>query len=264
MPLIDFTPIVLMLSGLVLGGVLVWYVPRRRHAGRRSTRQWRAESVTTQMIAERVCSVGKLVALEVSAKEIATASAGWSWLPPLIFNQAKLAMIFHFEKQYSIDLASISPDDVREIAPGKCRLRLPLIVGQLRLTNMTPYDIQSARVLGLLDLIPMTAERQKDLMQRAQQQAAGLFEAWDARYLAEARVSAERQLKMLMDLLGTQVEFEWGAGVYQPEPVQGASAASIAERRDGATSAELAAPEAADPARRVSIRRLLQGARLTA
>ncbi|MBC7772278.1 MAG: DUF4230 domain-containing protein [Pyrinomonadaceae bacterium] len=264
MPWIDFTPIVLILSGLLLGGSLMWYIPRRSGKHSRDRRQWRTENVSTQMIAERVCSVGKLVALEVSAKEIATASAGWSWLPPLIFNQAKLAMIFHFEKQYSIDLASISADDIREIGPGKCRLRLPLIVGQLRLTNMTPYDIQSARVLGLLDLIPMTAERQKDLMERAQHQAAGLFEAWDARYLAEARVSAERQLRMLMDLLGTQVEFEWGAGVFQPEIVAPAKVTATVLQSPAPPQAIVEARATANPGRRLLIQRWLQEARVSA
>ena len=42
----------------------------------------------------------------------------------------------------------------------------------MRLIDMTPYDIQSARILGLLDLIPMTADRQRELMKKAQTQQA--------------------------------------------------------------------------------------------
>jgi len=209
MPILDPTPVLLLLGGMLGGGALAWYLLRRLRPVQAARPRWNDDRVQIQMIADRVRGVGKLVALEVSAKEIATASAGWAWLPPLILSQAKLAMIFHFEKQYSLDLASIRTEDVRELEPGKCRLKLPPIEGTLRLTNMTPYDIQSARVLGLLDLIPMTAERQKELMERAQHQAAGLFETWEARYHAEARASAERHLTALMEMLGVRVELEW-------------------------------------------------------
>ncbi len=211
MPILDPTSLVLLLAGVLVGGGAMFYAFRRLRRGQPTGAKWRDDRVELQMIADRVRSVGKLVALEVSAKEIATASAGWSWLPPLIFNQAKLAMIFHFDKQYWLDLACVRPEDVRDLGGGKFRVSLPMIQGQLRLTNMTPYDIQSARVLGLLDLIPMTAERQKELMDRAQHQASSLFEAWDGRYRAEARAAAERQIHTLFGMLGVVVECDWPA-----------------------------------------------------
>ncbi len=165
--------------------------------------------VESDTIAERVRSVGKLVGLEVCAKEIATATSGWSWAPPMLLSQAKLAMIFHFERQYYVDLATVQPSDVRKLGPGRYRLRLPSVQGDLRLTDVTPYDIQSGRVLGLLDVIQMNAQRQKDLMARAQEQAAELYTAGDTRYKLEARASIERQLNTLFSLLGSSVEFEW-------------------------------------------------------
>ena len=222
MPIIDPTALIVLLSGVLVGGGGMWYAfSRFRKRGSAIRPKWRDDRVHLQMIADRVQSVGRLIALEVSAKEIATASAGWSWLPPLIFNQAKLAMIFHFEKQYWVDLASVRPQDVRDLGGGKYRVTLPSIEGRLRLTNMTPYDIQSARVLGLLDLIPMTAERQKELMDRAQHQASSLFEAWDGRYRAEARSAAERQIHTLFGMMGVVVECEWPAE-HAPEPVRAA------------------------------------------
>jgi hypothetical protein len=212
MPIFDPTPIVLVLLGVTLGAVGVWWVMRkfRRRTG---VKPFREERIVTQTIAERVRSVGKLVALEVCAKEITTASAGWGWLPPLILSQARLAMIFHFEKQYSLDLALIRPQDVVELAPGRFRLRLPEMDGALRLIDMTPYDIQSARILGLLDLIPMTADRQRDLMKKAQSQAASIFENSDKKYLGEARASAERHLRSLLEMMDVRAEFVW------PEPL---------------------------------------------
>jgi hypothetical protein len=226
--LFDPTPIVLVMAGLTIGGVGTWYALRRL---RRLTSGWREraagrfareERVVSQALAERVRSVGKLVALEVCAKEITTASAGWGWLPPLILSQARLAMIFHFEKQYSLDLSQIRPDDIVETEPGRFRVRLPEMDGVLRLIDMTPYDIQSARILGLLDLIPMTADRQRELMKKAQTEAASLFEHSDRKYLGEARLSAERHVRALLEMMGVKVEFEWPersrVTVVQPEP----------------------------------------------
>jgi hypothetical protein len=153
--------------------------------------------------------VGKLVGLEVCAKEIATATSGWAWLPPLLLSQARLAMIFNFEKQYTVDLSLVEPEDVQEVGVGRFRLTLPPMQGHLRLLDVTPYDIQSAKVLGLLDLVAMTADRQKDLMRKAQQQAASLYEQNDERYLAQARVSVERHLRSLLELFGIEVEVRW-------------------------------------------------------
>jgi hypothetical protein len=229
--LFDPTPIVLVLLGATLGAGSVWYV-LRRFRKRVAKRPFRDERVVTQTIAERVRAVGKLVALEVCAKEITTASAGWGWLPPLILSQARLAMIFHFEKQYSLDLALLRPEDITELGPGRFRLRLPEMDGALRLIDMTPYDIQSARILGLLDLIPMTADRQRELMKKAQSQAASIFENSDKKYLGEARVSAERHLRSLLEMMELHVEFTWPEeqAAATPEPLPEPPAVSLRPR----------------------------------
>jgi len=200
--------VVLAVVAFVLGGLAAWVVVSRlpRRAFRREDR------VGIQTVVERVRAVGKLVGLEVCAKEIATATSGWAWLPPILLSQARLAMIFHFEKQYTVDLARVGPEDVRELSRGRFSMRLPPIQGSLRLIDVTPYDIQAAKVLGLLDLVSMTADRQKDLMRKAQQQAAELYEASDERYLSAARLSVERHLRSLMELFGVDVEVAWHDG----------------------------------------------------
>ncbi|MBX3359586.1 MAG: DUF4230 domain-containing protein [Phycisphaeraceae bacterium] len=219
--MIDITPLILIGTGLALGGLGVWFVTRKFRGWSGSRR--RQERIVTQTIAERVRAVGKLVALEVFAKEIATATTGWAWLPPLLLSQARLAMIFNFEKQYFVDLSRVRTEDVERLEPevaagvptggGRFRVRLPKIEGSLRTIDITPYDIQNARVLGLLDVIPMTADRQRDLMKRAQEQAAELYKSNDERYLREAKLSAERHLKSLMELFGVRVEVVWDEGV---------------------------------------------------
>lgn len=192
-----------------------WIVARRRKAV--------PAVVTAHVLAERVRAVGKLVALEVCAKEIATAKHGWDWLPPILLSPARLAMIFHFEKQFSVDLSRLGRGDVREVAPGRFRIILPPLTGALRLTDVSPYDIQSGRILGLLDIIQMTAERQGSLMRSAQEHATTLYRGEDERYMAAARLSAERQLSSLLDLFGVEVEIHWRDG--DAEPTDGASRA---------------------------------------
>ncbi|HCT46206.1 MAG TPA: hypothetical protein DF699_13435, partial [Phycisphaerales bacterium] len=102
------------------------------------------------MLTERVRAVGKLVGLEVHAKEIATATKGFNWLPPILLSQAKVAMIFQFEKQYAVELGSLDERDVEDMGNGRFRVTLPPIVGSLRLMDVEPYDIQQGRVLGLV------------------------------------------------------------------------------------------------------------------
>lgn len=196
----------LIVMGVVVGTLGTVLVLRR--FGARAP----LETVRTQTIFERVSAVGRLVALEVCAKEIATSRKGWGWLPPIILSQAKLAMIFHFEKQYSIDLTRMRPDDVKKLGPDRYRVLLPPIEGALRLTDVTPYDIQAGRVLGLLDIIQVDAPTQQELMRNAQAQAAALYETNERRYDGEARRSVERQLRALLALFDVQVEFEWPAG----------------------------------------------------
>lgn len=167
------------------------------------------DRVSLRMLTERVRAVGKLVGLEVHAKEIATATTGWNWLPPILLSQAKVAMIFQFEKQYAIELGSLREKDVTEVSPGRFRVSLPPVVGSLRLMDVEPYDIQQGRVLGLLDVINMNAERQNLLMRTAQEQAAELFEKNDERYIAQARQAMERQLHSIARLFDVELEIEW-------------------------------------------------------
>ena len=207
------TAVIVVPAAFLLGGGTAWFVLRKFRAAASAPPQ-----VTVHAIAERVRSVGKLVGLEVCAKEIATATSGWAWLPPLLLSQARLAMIFHFEKQYTVDLAWLGPHDVTELPGGSFRVTLPPVRGSLRLIDVTPYDIQNARVLGLLDVIPMTADRQRALMSRAQQEAAELFGANDARYAADARASVERHLRSLLNLFGVGIQIAWREAPAEPAP----------------------------------------------
>lgn len=209
MPLLDPT-LVLVLGAFALGIGATWFVSRKiRRWGWGGWRPAREDRVVIQTIAERVRAVGRLVGLEVCAKEIATATTGWTWLPPLLLSQARLAMIFHFEKRYWCDLSRVGAPDLTTRPDGSILVTLPPIEGALRIIDVVPYDIQNARVLGLLDVIPMNAERQKALMSRAQQQAAEFLAANDARYAAEARASVERQLTTLLSLFGLRVGIAW-------------------------------------------------------
>lgn len=158
---------------------------------------------------EKIRAVGKLVGLEVHAKEIATSTKGWAWVPPLLLSQAKLAMIFHFEKQYAVDLAAIDSSDIHQLDEQSYRLTLPGVEGSLRLTSVEPYDIQAGKVAGLIDVMPMNADRQRQLIEDAQTQAASLFEKSDAKYIREAERSIERHLTALMKLMGVTLEIAW-------------------------------------------------------
>jgi hypothetical protein len=176
-------------------------------------------AITAELIAERVRAAGKLVGLEVCAKEIATAKKGWSWLPPLLLSPARLAMIFQFEKQYYVDLARVSPRDVSDFGNRRYQLILPPVEGVLRLTDVTPYDIQDGRILGLVDVIQMKAEAQGELMRRAQDQAAILFETADPRYLQEARRSIQKQLTALLALFDAEVDVVWKDALVTPAAI---------------------------------------------
>ncbi|MEM9166249.1 MAG: DUF4230 domain-containing protein [Planctomycetota bacterium] len=162
------------------------------------------ETITTQ-----VRAAGKLVGLEVCAKEIATATKGWSWLPPLIMSPAKVAMIFQFEKQYAVDLSMVTPRDLTDFGGRRYQLILPPIRGQLRLTDVTPYDIQDGKICGLLDVFQMDAVAQGELMKRAQAQAAELFEEADQHFQEEARRSIESQLRALVTLFEAELDIAW-------------------------------------------------------
>jgi hypothetical protein len=197
--------IALCFAAIIGAGVVFWVVTTLR----RGRKGGNLDKVSLRMLTERVRAVGKLVGLEVHAKEIATATTGWNWLPPILLSQAKVAMIFQFEKQYAIELGSLREKDVTEVTPGRFRVSLPPVVGSLRLMDVEPYDIQQGRVLGLLDVINMNAERQNLLMRTAQEQAAELFEKNDERYIAQARQAMERQLHSIARLFDVELEIEW-------------------------------------------------------
>lgn len=200
--------VILVLLALVVGavgaGAAVYFLGRAA-----------PERREIHAIAEQVRSVGKLIGLEVHAKEIATAKKGWSWMPQIVLSQARLAMIFQFEKQYFVDLAAIRPEHISRSFGGsgagveRVRITMPPIQGSLRLMEVKPYDIQTGKALGLVDVIPMNAERQGALMEEAQTQASGLFEKSDERYQAQAIDSIERNIRSLLGLTGAAVDFVW-------------------------------------------------------
>lgn len=190
--------------GLLIAGVVFFAFLRPRGG-----KQLDNANISIDLIAERVRTSGKLIGLEVCAKEIATATKGWKWLPPLVYSPARLAMIFQFEKQYYVDLTKVSPRDVTDFGERRYQVVLPHIEGQLRLTNVIPYDIQDGKVCGLVDVIQMKAQAQGELMKRAQEQAAELFETSDAGYLAEARLSVHKQLASLLALFDAEVDIVW-------------------------------------------------------
>lgn len=195
-----------MFAGLIVGAVIIGalVIVLRRKGDKAPLREVKAE-----MLAEKVRTVGKLVGLEVHAKEIATSTKGWAWLPPILLSQAKIAMIFSYEKQYFVDLRRIRISDVEELPDGRYRVWLPSVEGTLRLSDVSPYDIQAGRVLGLLDVIQMNAKTQKELMEEARRQAAHLFAKNDGRYLIEAKRSLAAQVASLLSLFDVQVEVAW-------------------------------------------------------
>ncbi len=212
----DFLLLIIALSFAAIigaGGVffLVSSIKRGRQGGG-------VDKISLRMLTERVRAVGKLVGLEVHAKEIATATTGWNWLPPILLSQAKVAMIFQFEKQYAVELGAIGESDIQDLGGGRFRVTLPPIVGSLRLMDVEPYDIQQGRVLGLVDVINMNAERQTQLMRTAQTQAAELFEKNDERYEKQARDAIERQLHSIAKLFDGQLEIHWNEQATREQP----------------------------------------------
>lgn len=215
---------------VVLGGIVGVIVTARVRAWWRGKRHGTTvDRVVTQHITERVRSVGRLVALEVCAKEIATATSGIGdgWVPPLLLSPARVAIIFQFRKQYFVDLSGVSAEHVAELpdihderrrrmglAPSRrIRVTLPPLQSELGLTNLTPYDIQAGRILGLVDVIPMNADRQAGLMTRAQEHAAKVFDDQDGAYREQAALAVEAQLRSLLGLMGVELEVAWeGSG----------------------------------------------------
>lgn len=210
-----FENILIVTLAFLLGAVVIGMVLLLR----RSAENAPIKVLATDIVAERVRSVGKLVALEVHAKEIATTTKGWGWLPPLVLTQAKIAMVFTFDKQYFVELGRLKEDDVQMREPGVFTMRLPAVEGSLRLADVRPYDIQAGRLLGLLEVIPMSAQTQGSLMEAAKEQAGELFARSEQRYTDEAKRSVEKQVKALLRLFGAEVEIEWADRT--PESIAG-------------------------------------------
>lgn len=207
--------IIALTFAAIIGAGIVFYLLsslKRARAGKD------IDKISLKIITERVRAVGKLVGLEVHAKEIATATSGFSWLPPILLSQAKIAMIFQFEKQYAIELGGINDSDVTHLSDTHYRITLPPIVGSLRLMDVEPYDIQQGRVLGLIDVINMNAARQNELMRTAQDQASELFEKNDHRYIHQARDAIERQLNAIAKLFNITLDIEWSATKSTAQP----------------------------------------------
>lgn len=210
-----FLIVIVVLFAAVIGAGVAFYLVGVVKRGRKGGG---VDTISLRMLTERVRAVGKLVGLEVHAKEIATATKGFSWLPPILLSQAKIAMIFQFEKQYAVELGSLDERDVEDLGNGRFRVTLPPIVGSLRLMDVEPYDIQQGRVLGLVDVINMNAERQNELMKTAQQQAAELFEKNDDRYEKQARDAIERQLQAIAKLFDGSLDIRWRETAHREQP----------------------------------------------
>jgi hypothetical protein len=212
----DFILLIIALSlAAIVGAGIVFYLLsslKRARAGKD------IDKISLKIITERVRAVGKLVGLEVHAKEIATATSGFSWLPPILLSQAKIAMIFQFEKQYAIELGALNESDVTDLGDAHYRITLPPITGSLRLMDVEPYDIQQGRVLGLIDVINMNAARQSELMRTAQDQAAELFEKNDDRYIHQARETIERQLNSIAKLFDITLQIQWSSESILTQP----------------------------------------------
>lgn len=210
-----FLIVIVVLFAAVIGAGVAFYLVGVVKRGRKGGG---VDKISLRMLTERVRAVGKLVGLEVHAKEIATATKGFSWLPPILLSQAKIAMIFQFEKQYAVELGSLDERDVEDLGNGRFRVTLPPIVGSLRLMDVEPYDIQQGRVLGLVDVINMNAERQNELMKTAQHQAAELFEKNDDRYEKQARDAIERQLHAIAKLFDGSLDIRWRETAHREQP----------------------------------------------
>ncbi|MCB9838389.1 MAG: DUF4230 domain-containing protein [Phycisphaeraceae bacterium] len=221
------TELILLIAGIAIGVAALWLA--RRAFARNSSSHTTIETTT---VVDRVRSVGRLVGLEVSAKEIATSTRGLPWLPPAILSKARLAMIFQFEKQYAVDLTEIGAGDVRCARSGVWTVTLPPVEGRLRLTDVTPYDISAGKALGLFDVIPMDAKAQKQLMCSAQEQASSIYAQNEPRYAAEARRSIESQLTALLSMLDVSVELRWREGLTRVDAEAPGDAAPTRVERD--------------------------------
>jgi Protein of unknown function (DUF4230) len=216
MPIIELIGI---LSVASLAGAVGWYAARFFFRRRRQPRN-KAPRVTCSGVTQRVASVGRFVALEVTAKEIATASTGPQWLPPALLTRAKVAMIFHFRHEYTFDLAALSDSDIMP-QRGRLKLRMPEMQSNTVLVDLEPYDIQSGKVFGLIEVIPMGAARQRKLMAAARQEAGTVGVEDEHAQRAMARSSAEKHIRKMLGHARLVVDFDWSRSLAQEAEIVG-------------------------------------------
>jgi len=220
MPIIELIGI---LSVAALAGGAGWLAARFVFRRGRRVRS-KGPRVTCSGVTQRVASVGRFVALEVTAKEIATASTGPQWLPPVLLTRAKVAMIFHFRHEYALDLAALSQGDITTTRSGRVRLRMPELKANTVLVDLEPYDIQSGKIFGLIEVIPMGAARQRTLMAAARKQAGTITEEDDQSQRAMARASAEKHIRRMLGHAHLAVEFDWSRSLQQDPDIVGSIA----------------------------------------
>ena len=103
-----------LLIGALVGGAALLFV---LGIGRWLPKMLGAKkTLTTVGMIDRVRTVGRLVSLEVCAKEIATSQTSLAWIPEILFRGRKLAMIFQFETDYFVDLSRLTPADIEELS----------------------------------------------------------------------------------------------------------------------------------------------------
>ncbi len=209
-----------ILSVASLAGAVGWYAARFIFRRRRQPRR-KAPRVACSGVTQRVASVGRFVALEVTAKEIATASTGPQWLPPALLTRAKVAMIFHFRHEYTFDLAALGDGDITTQRTGRLRLRMPEMRSNTVLVDLEPYDIQSGKVFGLIEVIPMGAARQRKLMAAARQEAGTVGVEDEHAQRAMARSSAEKHIRKMLGHAGVMVDFDWSRSLVQEAEIVG-------------------------------------------
>lgn len=212
--------VLISLLSIVLGGGVMFILLRRSKGGMAEPTRTLSESIV-----ERVQSVGRLTGLEVSSKEITTqVKGGFKWIPKLVISPARLAVIFHFETHYYVDLGHLEVTDVRMVGPNQYEIVLPRIEHTFMLKELEAYDIQAGRLLGLLDITSLDAETHNDLMQRARTEAESMFQKQNERYSKQAERAVAQQMAALLQMFGVEVNVRWNgdpamATISEAEPV---------------------------------------------
>lgn len=221
-----------ILTGLVfvLGGALGFVLLRNLKRGSKS----RKPRVEVHTIVDRVRAVGRLVGLEVSTKEITTqTSGGFKWIPSLLISPARLAVIFFFEAQYSVDLSELTVESVRHIEDNRYELTLPPVTDRFLFRDLEAYDIQSGKLLGLIEITGLDADTHNDLVQRARAEAESLFRQQADRYEQQARETIARQVVSLLGLFDVAVQIRFATPAPAAARPEGIGAPTVPEASTG-------------------------------